>query len=247
MFCPRFRYTISSVDVVRKQWNYINVGVVIDDVQLLAVGASKQTERETHDAAQFVISDLATKGLTVDLTDRKLVILASNAASARELKKKIAFNKTRGRSDKKCIATVARNLGVDYSLLRRSVTVQKERLRTARRRATRLACVRKAGASAAKVASLLRSGATSVALYGSGVVGLSDSALAEARAIAHRSLLPSLGNRSATADFCFAAPGAKSPIDPAVEACVSPIQCFARAFQEEWVPKEVLAKLSPWR
>ena len=173
-----------TLDSLCERWSHIHVGAVIDDIQLLAVGDRRATEYEMSQAATFVIQDLRTQGLEIDTTARKLVVLASNSAAFRRLSCRVASKNAR--QERRTMVMVAKNLGVDYSLLRRSTAVQSARLRLATKKARRLSQVRRGDASVVKVAQVARAGVTATALYGAGIVGVSNTAATRVRSAVHK-------------------------------------------------------------
>ena len=76
---------LPSLDRLAEKWPAIFVGAVVDDIQLLSVGDKKLVEDDMLEVSRFLIGDLHEAGLTIDTTDRKLVVLSNNSEVAQKL------------------------------------------------------------------------------------------------------------------------------------------------------------------
>ena len=193
---------------------------MVDDVQVLAIGDRGVAVKDLADAHNFIVDDFQLQGLPVASDEKKMVLMSSSFALRTELSRLIRIA---GKPSNKHFRIASRNLGVDYSLTRRSTAVQRSRLSRAAARANRLGSVRKAGIAANKLANVARSSVASVATYGVGVVGVSDTSLTRLRACMHKAVFVRPQGRSTTADLEFVTPGSRSTADPAVPAMISPI------------------------
>ena len=227
---------------------------VVDDIQFLGLGETKEAAQMVTNASHMLISGLRANGLEIDLTDKKLQVLCSDAVAADAVKSAIVapfslrarqFQGTSGKKSAKPLirsakAKAARNLGVDFSLRFRSVAVQRERVKKTAAKAVRLRNVKKAGVGSKQLANVAKAGLNSTMLYGAGLLGMSESALKRARSVIHSALCPRPGKRSATADLYFASPSLE--LDPAIAATVGPVMLYVQAVWQNWLPRHMVAR-----
>ena len=207
-------------------------GVVADDIQILAIGGDRIVEEDLPDAAACLLDDMFAKGLEVAIGTDKLLFMTN----MRRLRKSMLTRlvKKAGAQGNKLkrmslvgspFKQISRNLGVDFTLGRRSVIIQRKRLQTVKMRSSQCSQVRKAGISASKLASVAKTGFTQTAVFGSGVIGFSDSAIHALRCSVHCVLVGKPKGRSVAADLQTAGTGFGA--DPAITAGVALIfLCF---------------------
>ena len=122
----------------------------------------------------------------------------------------------------------------------RSVAVQRERVKKTAAKAVRLRNVKKVGVGNKHLANVAKAGLNSTMLYGTGLLGMSESALKRARSVIHSALCPRPGKRSATADLYFASPSLE--LDPAIVATVGPVMLYVQAVWQNWLPRHMVAR-----
>jgi len=226
---------IDVLDEVVEHHRGLQVACVVDDVQFLAVGDCAQVSSDIVRASRRLVESFDSIGLTVSTKPDKLSILTSSPALQSCIQRRLFL---RTRKVKGCFKQGARNLGVDLSLRRRVAAVQKLRLKKAAERGRRLLRVRKAGVSASRIAMIAKAGLNTVAMYGVGVVGMSDSAIDQARRIVHGAVEKKPHGRSATADLEML----HDSLDPAYEATIAPIVMWVSGLWLGWMPKPFMAR-----
>ena len=208
----------------------LHIGVVVDDIQLLAIGDVVTIASDVAGAVDMIVDGLDRDGLVVSDKPGKFTIIASTAAAAEMARNKVRIRKTRCN---KAVQRSVRNIGVDLSLVARATKVQQGRLKKASYRAARYARVGKAGVPSAKMAHIAKACISSVGLYGAGVTGLSDTAIDQVRAAVHKAVVPKPHGRSVTADLELCGKN----IDPAYDAAIMPLTFWACALWLGWMPK----------
>jgi len=236
-----FLSVVRIIDLMQATWEALWVAVVVDDVQILAVGGDGEVVSSVAGASAFLRAEMKQAGLVVATDPAKWSILTSSDDIAARINTRLGIKPARGRAKgSKVIKTSARNLGVDYTLRsRRTVSVQKLRLKRGAHKAGRLARVKAAGVSVKTMVSVAKAGINSVQLYGSGITGMSDTAIAAARTTVHKALVRKPHGRSATIDMEIDA----DDLDPAYAATLNPLAMWVMAAWFNWVPRQYMVRI----
>ena len=228
---------MSIMDLLAETWPppRLHIGVIVDDIQLLALGNANDTASTIAEATTMLVEGMDEAGLQISSDPQKLSVVTSTEQASKAI---VSRMRIRGQRCGKASKRQTRNLGVDMSFRGRATKVQQQRLKKAQYRAQRYARVKKAGISVRAMAPLAKAGINSVGLYGVGITGMSDSALSGLRATVHGAIVAKPHGRSATADLEMA--GAN--LDPAYEATLAPLLMWSLAIWNQWVPRIVLIR-----
>ena len=119
---------------------------------------------------------------------------------------------------------------------RRSIKVLKSRIKAFRKRVPRIQRLRRAGVNAVRLA---RAAGTPMITYGADVSSMAPSHLEAARRAIAKAVAPAAGGKSSQV-VLYVADGASGTLDPAFDANVLPLQMWALAHWQSWVPVQKL-------
>jgi len=170
-------YLVRSLDMVVARHPDGMLAVFVDDVLAMAVHKEEEVGRKLASVGNDVVRTLEAE-LKFKVSDAKSHVVTSSNRVRKGLLMRMPRFKEK---------VVTKNLGVDFSLRRRSVKVWLARRKKARQKLKRIKVLRKAGGKTGKLAN---TGLRPALAYGAGCLGMADSRLQSMRALAVASLYP---------------------------------------------------------
>ena len=201
----------------------------IDDLHLAGNGPLRECVKASAEALQLVVYVLEVE-LKCEVSVKKSAVLASTVKAAKAVV--IA-----ARTKVKHTARFTKLLGTPCTGgRRRSTRVFKLRLKQAKGRVHRFWRLRRTGLPVAQMA---RTAITPAVMYGADIMGLADTALAQARSTVVAAAAPP-GCGKGVDVVLSSLDGDKGTLDPAFDAHLLGLRHWAYAWWEQWLPTTVL-------
>lgn len=205
-----------------------SISVVVDDIQLLALGGGKQAGSYIAEASEVISHQLEAESM-LPLSDSKWKVLTSSERTFRTAA--LAYPRLRSKR-----STHVRNLGIDFALVRQARrTVRMGRLRLARQRANKLRRVRLTGT---RTLASARAAIQPLMDYDFHVYGFPPSQFRQLRSGVQRASSTVDTGGSVTIDRYML----DRKLDPAYAAHAAPIAWWTAAYHDHYMPHGVLKR-----
>ena len=209
-----------------RAWPLVTISLYVDDAALEVQHRSIRVAQAILAGATDQFVNHLQIGLQLGVSTTKSLTIASTPGSARAV---AAVCRTRALT----AVRSAKLLGVGAAGGRTRITkFLRVRIATFKKRVPRIHQLRKAGVNAIR---LTRAAGTPVITYGSDTTGMATTHLQEARRAIAKAVAPVAGGKSAQL-VLYAADGAHGSLDPAFDAHTLPLQMWALAHWQKWVP-----------
>ena len=213
------------------RWPTLNAQLYVDDLSLSASGETEYLLHLLDKVLSFVVHILQDV-LRMEVSTKKSVVISGKPSLAYRFTKLATSKVTKA-------ARWAKLLGTDAAGgRRRSTKAFKNRIKQVARRVKRFHDLRRVGVN---VKQMTRAAATPAISYGMDIMGLSDSALLDARRLTLRAAAPP--NAGKNVDAALAAlDGKDGTMDVAFDAHLLGLRHFAHAHWEGWFDSKTLTE-----
>ena len=219
---------ISTLDRAATAWPSVMFVVVVDDIQLQALGTNATLVANLVKSAVQMTKRGLTDECGLVVSEPKFQVLANCPLG------QAAVARTRGLREG--LRRHTRNLGVDYSCGKRGArTVRATRVK---KMLKRMPFFRRLRAAGGKTVRLARTGIVPALLYGAHTTGVNDSQLLAIRRCTRSAFSRRTKGRSLTLDLLLEGPGT----DPAERSSIEPVLAWCVALWDKWLPRAWLLR-----